>query len=78
MYTYVVMANQPPQANSQPPPVGYSIVFSPDRPQVPIPKCVTDYKSKPVGSPGKLQKKLDKAAERKKVIITSNNIKGRT
>lgn len=61
------MENQPSKANMQPPPVGYSIVFSPDKPQATVPKCVTEYKSKTAASPGTLQKKLDKAAERKKV-----------
>lgn len=62
------MENQPLQANAQP--LGYSIVFSPDKPQVAIPKCVADYKSKPADSPGTLQKKFDSAAERKKVAKT--------
>lgn len=61
------MENQPSKANVQPPPVGYSIVFSPDKPPATVPKCVTEYKSKAAASPGTLQKKLDKAAERKKV-----------
>lgn len=63
------MENQPLQANTQP--LGYSIVFSPDKPHVPVPKCVADYKSKPADSPGTLQKKLDSAAERKKVAQTT-------
>ena len=63
------MENQPLQANAQP--MGYSLVFSPDKPQVPVPKCVTEYKSKPADSPGKLQRKLDSAAERRKVVYRS-------
>ena len=56
------------QANAQP--MSYSIVFSPDKPQVPVPKCVTEYKSKPADSPGTLQRKLDNAAERRRVRQT--------
>lgn len=63
------MENQPLQANTQP--LGYSIVFSPDKPHVAVPKCVADYKSKPADSPGTLQKKLDSATERKKVVRTT-------
>ena len=59
------MENQPVQANAQP--MSYSIVFSPDKPQVPVPKCVTEYKSKPGDSPGTLQRRLDDATERRKV-----------
>ncbi|CAI8037769.1 hypothetical protein GBAR_LOCUS21120 [Geodia barretti] len=58
------MENQPVQANAQP--MSYSIVFSPDKPQVPVPKCVTEYKSKPADSPGTLQRRLDDATERRK------------
>ena len=56
------------QANAQP--MSYSIVFSPDKPQVPVPKCVTEYKSKPADSPGTLQRRLDDATERRKVKKT--------
>lgn len=62
------MENQPVQANAQP--MSYSIVFSPDKPHVPVPKCVTEYKSKPADSPGTLQRKLDDAAERRRVRQT--------
>jgi hypothetical protein len=58
------MENQPMQANAQP--MSYSIVFIPDKPQVPVPKYVTEYKSKPADSPGTLQRKLDDAADRRK------------
>ena len=61
------MENQPLQANAQP--MSYRIVFSPDKPQVAVPKCVTEYKSRPADSPGTLQRKLDDAAERRKVRL---------
>ena len=64
------MENQGVQANQ---PVSYSIVFSPDKPQRGgIPKCVCEYKSQPAHSPGTLQRKLDDAAERRKVGLASS------
>lgn len=61
------MENKAVQANSQP--TSYNLLFSPDKPQVAVPKCVTEYKSKPADSPGTLQRRLDNASERRKVRL---------
>lgn len=70
------MDNQSVRAGSlrQSQPVGYSIVFSPDKPQASVPKCVQNYRSKPAASPGSLQKKLEEAAERRKVSCACTKI----
>ena len=47
-------------------PVGYCIQFEPEKPCAPVPKCVTDYCTKPTLSPQELQQKMDQASLRKK------------
>ena len=61
--------NVPYRANRGPQ-VGYSIEFEPVKPKAAVPKCVTEYCSKPkqISSPVKLQEKQDRAAIRRKVM----------